>query len=1653
MTRDEFKSYRQICTMEFVNSSKSQNKTPVYNQTQTQTPKSVSECVVKYFNRQPVYRKTNKVHVTDAREKVEEIILSRPQVEVDLLRDVLITVKGADFVVKITGAFSSVDLYKYVDDRIAKWMSQKPVYANTVYIKGTLYYNNRPLTRRAIALVEYGITNNSVINFKFSLGLGGFNPLEFASMNAETARLLWRGFVIGDNLLKDVEPDQITRLTEATMILFRQFQLATTKEHIYLACCSYLHVTCGTSVAVKINSVIAIVSDMIGNLFSDDLNVQASTGDPMNPFSDFRKYFVMFEEGLDHPMILKLKNIFYYMLAHAFLEPFGISFDMFYFNKASAEANRMKYTNNVGFAYSVLDGFSYIFERLYDVYKTGTWNSIVHSGKSYAKWIDLVYSIKEDIQKLHNPEASGISYHELLGRIDLCVEQGEQIVLYIKNSKTGDDKQIVKRLLGEIRVIQANEFTRKAAQQEREAPFGVLLYGGSSVGKSSVSSIMFNHFGKLHNLPTTSEYKYNRCFTDDYWSSFRTSMWFIQLDDIAARNSTLADDTSLAEVLHIINNVGYTPPQADLADKGKTPLRPALVTGTTNVKHLNAFVYYENTLAILRRFKLHVEVIPKREYSVNLEGNERARMLDASKLPPIAEDSYPDYWEFKISEVRCSMQNGKQTGSIVYVQTFTNINDFLAYYSKMTFTHKAQQQSAMCADQTFGKIKVCPVCYVPESACKCLDVQMYDTMATLGVGLAGLVYNYPDFTKDLAKYVAIRGVNIIAPLIFDAIVDSGKEIFCKTLHDIRESVKSSAFSISERLALEKEKIKAIMFSYGDKIRSQFEKNPIMCALLVSIPFICFIYKTYGNYARLSTQGDVVSREGISSKIGTVIHANDEKPNPWTNSDYIVSDFDVGRCTSSLKTADFDDIRERIIKNCVHISSSYFDGTDQRVRAGKALCLGGNVYMTNKHNIPEGEINMTIISSPDIQGVTQNVTFLLLPNDLYFNESRDLAFFVASCCPPKRNIIEFFSKDSFKTVCEGYLVQRTNKGYPKSLALRGIKRQDNYYVNDHSAYYPSWVAQSAVNSEGGDCGSVMLGKTPLGPVIMGIHQTGGKFNTVTSVQVYQSDFACIQHLIKNMFSPTKPKLVTVQGEELILAPLHHKSVFRYMEDGTASVYGSLPGFRPKHASKVMKTYIHDNVVARGYEVKTDKPVMKGWAPWRIGALDIVQQKYQMRTDILQECVDSFTQDILQSLSTQDLSELVILTDSATLNGLPGVRFIDKMKRNTSMGFPWRRKKSLYLKQMGQVEQWQDYVQFDEDIYENIDEIILKYRNKERCMPVFTGHLKDEPIAFAKIESQKTRIFAGAPADWCFVVRKYLLSFTRVLQNNKFVFESAPGTNPVSSEWGDIYHYLTQFGTDRIVAGDYSKFDKNMSAQIILAAFEIIKNILKEANWTEEDLQIVTGISFDTAFPVMDFNGDLVEFFGSNPSGQPLTVIINGLVNSLYVRYVWRAVGNDLKDFKKKVSLMTYGDDNIMGVSKSVKNFDHTIMQSILSQVNVKYTMADKLAKSVPFIDINEASFLKRSWLYESEIDNYLCPIEEDSIAKSLTKCLPSTDKCPEAHAVDILSNTVFEYFNYGKEIFELKRSMCLDIVDEANLYPYYVTPFPTWEEMKLAFLER
>lgn len=295
---------------------------------------------------------------------------------------------------------------------------------------------------------------------------------------------------------------------------------------------------------------------------------------------------------------------------------------------------------------------------------------------------------------------------------------------------------------------------------------------------------------------------------------------------------------------------------------------------------------------------------------------------------------------------------------------------------------------------------------------------------------------------------------------------------------------------------------------------------------------------------------------------------------------------------------------------------------------------------------------------------------------------------------------------------------------------------------------------------------------------------------------------------------------------------------------------------------------------------------------------------------------------------------------------------------------------------------------------------------------------------------------------------------MLQKNKFIFEAAPGTAAQSAEWTRIYEYLTKFGIDRIIAGDYGKFDKHMIAMFILAAFKVIGNIHKAAGFTDAEIREIYGIGLDTAFPVTNMMGDLLEFFGTNPSGHPLTVIINSIVNSLYMRYAFCILNpesEECTEFKRLVHLLTYGDDNTMGVDPSINWFNHTAIQQALAQIGVEYTMADKEAISRPYISIDECSFLKRTWRFEEELGLYTCPLEEASIHRSLTTWLPSKTIDKYKQMVDVVTSANNEYFFYGKEVFTKHHNFFKEILKQEP-YSHYVSEstLPDWEDLKLRF---
>jgi len=151
------------------------------------------------------------------------------------------------------------------------------------------------------------------------------------------------------------------------------------------------------------------------------------------------------------------------------------------------------------------------------------------------------------------------------------------------------------------------------------------------------------------------------------------------------------------------------------------------------------------------------------------------------------------------------------------------------------------------------------------------------------------------------------------------------------------------------------------------------------------------------------------------------------------------------------------------------------------------------------------------------------------------------------------------------------------------------------------------------------------------------------------------------------------------------------------------------------------------------------------------------------------------------------------------------------------------------------------------------------------------------------------------------------------------------------------------------------------------------------------------------------------------------------------------------FRDNVSLMTYGDDNIMSVSDNIDWYNHTSISKQFAKNGIIYTMADKEAESIPFINIKDASFLKRSWRYCDEIEAYLAPLEHDSIEKMLMIWVKSKSISKEEQMIAVISSAVREYFFYDRVIYESKRELLFELVNKLDIYDWVQeSTFPTWE---------
>jgi hypothetical protein len=784
--------------------------------------------------------------------------------------------------------------------------------------------------------------------------------------------------------------------------------------------------------------------------------------------------------------------------------------------------------------------------------------------------------------------------------------------------------------------------------------------------------------------------------------------------------------------------------------------------------------------------------------------------------------------------------------------------------------------------------------------------------------------------------------------------------------------------------------------------------------------------TWKKYNTLTSQGN------LSPDTLEDIQLRDAESNPWARADTTPMP-----ATSKAKSMTVDQAKEKIANNLCHMKCANVDGTGGR--HCDALFLRSNVALIPSHIFKDRhDMKAKFVRKPP-PGIGANFDCDLSLDSSYVIPGTD---FMLCTVPrggdwadithlfptgPIRNCVTtMLFKDEF-----GSLSSNTQRIYLEEVSYPGFSFPGARYT-----YSPGTFA--------GLCMATHVTDT-LSPIIAGFHLAGkGNVGALGSLTLSQIEDAFVQ------LKTCDPVALSLDSGTLLeeqygvryyeSSQIHEKSACRFLPEGSmVDCYGSVIG-RAKAFSTVVKTPISDSV-----DELCGVPNIWGPPNFRQGGKNFpyqasLQYSANPAAGLTAAHVGYAYRDYLQQLCTvvqriPGLSAgLKPLTDIQAVCGIDGCRFIDRLKGSTSPGFPLTGPKSSYFISLD-PEHFPDFAcptDVDPMFWEEAHRMCGAYRRKERAYPIFKACLKDEATP---IEKDKVRVFQSAPLAFQLLVRKYFLPIARVMSMNPLISECAVGINARSKEWEQMDDHILQYGKDRILAGDYSKYDLRMPAQLVLIAFKILINFAKRCgSYSEDDIAIMEGIATDIAYPIMAYNGDLIRLFGSNPSGHNLTVYINSIVNSLLARCAFFSMYGEQR-FCNACALITYGDDFKGSVHVDYDNFNHLTFRDYLARHDLVLTMPNKSSEPTKYMHddgVNDADFLKRRTHYISEIDCKVGKLDEQSIFKSLHAVNKSSNVSMSEVMGSVIDSALNEWFAHGENVYEERRGQLKEIAHRHGL---------------------
>jgi hypothetical protein len=378
------------------------------------------------------------------------------------------------------------------------------------------------------------------------------------------------------------------------------------------------------------------------------------------------------------------------------------------------------------------------------------------------------------------------------------------------------------------------------------------------------------------------------------------------------------------------------------------------------------------------------------------------------------------------------------------------------------------------------------------------------------------------------------------------------------------------------------------------------------------------------------------------------------------------------------------------------------------------------------------------------------------------------------------------------------------------------------------------------------------------------------------------------------------------------------------------------------------------------------------------------------DDLADMTDQLIAHFSAVLKHEDLSPM---TEEETLSGQESVVGSMPMDVRTTSGEPFSRlgrtqgkKKNAFLKirkgisdrKIYSFNMDEQHVRYAKDVIDNKEMLASKHI---RTLSLWKNCLKDETRTLDKVKCGKTRLFTAAPFDTVYLGRKYFGKFKEAWQKNRIPLFHSVGINPVSDDWTTLATYLLEHG-ENFGDADFSSYDGNLRADFMRAAGSIVCSVIEESNPGNMNILETLWEEYVETFHVTGTNIHITRH--GNPSGNPMTTVVNCIVNLLYHWWCYRQITQkfSLSKFAQEVGFTCFGDDVLYSTNEDITGFTFDKLAAWMKVLGQDYTTAAKDATSSGKKTIKEIQFLKRRFEHQTGMI-YYAPIDTDSIEQQFT----------------------------------------------------------------------